>query len=387
MKQLAILGSTGSIGCSTLEVVAAFPERFAAVALTARSSVEKLARQIESFSPQLAVVEKDEDARRLKQLLGAGHGVEIMSGKAGYQAAATVEAADMVVGAMVGAAGLEPTLAAIEAGKDIALANKETLVMAGEIVMARAACRGVKIVPVDSEHSAIFQCLQGQRFQDLERILLTASGGPFLNTPAGDFENIGPRQALKHPNWSMGPKITIDSATLMNKGLEVIEARWLFGVSPQTIEVVIHPQSIVHSMVAFRDGTVLAQMGAPDMRGAIAYALSFPDRLPLDLPRLDFPALGSLEFDRPDLDRFPCLALALEACDLGGTMPAVLNAANEMAVEAFLKGRLAFTGIARVIRHTMDRHQPMAAAGIDDIMAADRWARHQAVQIIKGGVN
>ncbi len=383
MKRLAILGSTGSIGRSTLKVVAAFPERFAAVALTARSSVEKLARQVERFSPQLAVVEKEKDARRLKELLGAGHRVEVMSGRAGYRAAATFEEADMVVGAMVGAAGLEPTLAAIEAGKDIALANKETLVMAGEIVMARAASRGVKILPVDSEHSAIFQCLQGQRFRDLERILLTASGGPFLDTPAEDFEKIRPGQALKHPNWSMGPKITIDSATLMNKGLEVIEARWLFGVSPETIRVVIHPQSIVHSMVAFRDGAVLAQMGAPDMRGAIAYALSCPDRLPLDLPRLDFPAPGSLEFRRPDLDKFPCLALALEACRLGATMPAVLNAANEMAVEAFLAGRLAFTEIARVIRQTMQEHRLTESAGVGVIMEADRWARQRAAQIIQ----
>ena len=383
MKRLAILGSTGSIGGSTLDVVAAFPDRFAVIALTAHSNVARLAQQVKRFSPRLAVVAEEKDALRLEELLASGCRTEVACGKDGYRAAATMAEVDVVVGAVVGSAGLDPTLAAIDAGKDIALANKETLVMAGEIVMSRAAARQVKILPVDSEHSAIYQCLQGQRREDLERILLTASGGPFLDTPLEDFDQIGPEQALEHPNWSMGPKITIDSATLMNKGLEVIEARWLFGVSPDAIEVVIHPQSIVHSMVAFRDGTVMAQMGTPDMRGAIAYALSCPARLPLDLTRLDFPALGHLEFRRPDQDKFACLGLALEACRLGGTMPAVLNAANEVAVEAFLERRLNFTGIARVIRRTMGMHRLMDAAGLDDIMEADRWAREQTARLIR----
>ena len=382
MKSLSILGSTGSIGCSTLEIVAAFPDRFAIEALTAYRNVERLAGQVKKFSPRLAVVKGQDQARQLKELIGSGSKVEILAGRAGYLAAATLAEADTLVGAMVGAAGLEPVLAAIDAGKDIALANKETLVMAGELVMNRAADKGVRIVPVDSEHSAIFQCLQGQRFQDLERILLTASGGPFLETPADELATVGPRQALKHPNWSMGPKITIDSATLMNKGLEVIEARWLFGVAPESIEVVVHPQSIVHSMVAFHDGSILAQMGPPDMKTAIAYALSWPERLPLELPRLDFAVLGRLEFRRPDLVKFPCLALALQACRAGGTLPVVMNAANEIGVAAFLDGKVTFDGIARVVERTMELHTPVVAPGLDDILGADDWARGIASQLI-----
>jgi len=283
--------------------------------------------------------------------------------------------ADIVLTAVVGAAGLAPTLAAIDAGKDIALANKETLVMAGDIVMKRAAQQGVKILPVDSEHSAIFQCLSGQRREDFEKILLTASGGPFVNKPIEEFAQITPEQALKHPNWQMGRKITIDSATLMNKGLEVIEAKHLFAVSQEQIEVVVHPQSIIHSMVAFKDGSVIAQLGIPDMKGAIAYALSYPERLALNQPLPDFAKIGSFTFQSPDTKKFPCLALAFEACKIGGTLPAVMNAANEIAVDAFLNKELSFMQIPEIIKKTMDKHQIIAHPEMDEIIEADRWAR------------
>ena len=307
MKSLAILGATGSIGQSTLKIVDKFRDRFAVKALAAKSNVSLLAEQIKAFDPQLAVVEGEQTARQLKQLMAPGCQAEIVYGADGYLAAARLDGVDMVVGAMVGAAGLAPTLAAIEAGKDIALANKETLVMAGAIVMKAVAEKGIRLLPVDSEHSAIFQCLQGQRRQEVDRILLTASGGPFRETPANHFKDIGPEQALKHPNWSMGAKITIDSATLMNKGLEVIEAKWLFDLCPEQIEVVVHPQSIVHSMVAFCDGSIIAQLGIPDMMGAIAYALSYPQRLELKQPVPDLTAIQALTFESPDLKRFPCL--------------------------------------------------------------------------------
>jgi 1-deoxy-D-xylulose-5-phosphate reductoisomerase len=289
----------------------------------------------------------------------------------------------MMVSAVVGAAGLEPTLAAIDAGKDIALANKETLVMAGAIVMQRAAEKKVKILPVDSEHSAIFQCLTGSRRQDLEKIFLTASGGPFLNRDAATFDTIVPEDALRHPNWQMGRKISIDSATLMNKGLEVIEARWLFDVALSRIEVIVHPQSIVHSMVAFRDGSVLAQLGIPDMKTAIAYALSYPQRWPLEQPLPEFAAEGGLTFQKPDFNKFPCLAQAFAACESGGTMPAVLNAANEVAVGAFLDRGITFVQIAETVRQTLSCHEPAADPDLDTILAADAWARSTAQSIVE----
>jgi 1-deoxy-D-xylulose-5-phosphate reductoisomerase len=289
----------------------------------------------------------------------------------------------MVVTGIVGAAGLVPTLAAIEAGKPIALANKETLVMAGETVMARAAAAAVPILPVDSEHSAIFQCIGQHPDREVDRLFLTASGGPIRTLPAARFEAIRPEDALKHPNWSMGAKITIDSATLMNKGLEFIEARYLFDMAPERIEVVVHPQSIVHSMVGFVDGTVIAQMGIPDMKGPIAYALSYPERLPLQLAYPDFTALANLTFEAPDLDRFPCLALAFEACRQGGTLPAVLNAANETAVNAFLQGRISFTAIHRVIETTMAGHRLERQPSVEQIRGADRQARRTAEEEIR----
>jgi len=378
-KHLGILGSTGSIGRTTLAIVERFPDRFSVKALGAGQNIDLLARQIARFKPEMAVVRDETLARQLKDLLPAGAKVAIRHGEQGYCEAASLDGVDLVVAAMVGAAGLTPTLAAIAAGKNVALANKETLVMAGAHVMAAAAARGVKILPVDSEHSAIFQCLAGNRRKDLARIILTGSGGPFRLRPAADFAAITVDQALNHPNWRMGPKITVDSATLMNKGLEVIEARWLFDLSPQAIEVVIHPQSIVHSMAVFTDGSVLAQMGVPDMTVAIGYALAYPRRLALGVPVPDFAALATLDFQPPDMAKFPCLALAVEACARAGAYPAVLNAANEVAVAAFLAGALGFDRIPGLIRAVMDAYKGSRADEcLEGIWAADRWARREA---------
>lgn len=382
MKTLSILGATGSIGCRALDIVSRFPDLFTVCALTAKTSVDTLARQIVQFRPRLAAVIDDDHAGRLKALLPDDLEVEIVTGEAGYIAAATCPETDVVLGAMVGAAGLMPTLAAIDNGKDVALANKETLVMAGAIVMERVARRGVKLMPVDSEHSAIFQSMAGRGDNAVREILLTASGGPFLSRSKGDFEGITPEDALRHPNWSMGSKITIDSATLMNKGLEVIEARWLFDIDFAHIKVVVHPQSIIHSMVTYADGAVIAQMGVPDMKGAIAYGLSHPRRLPLDLPVPDFAGIGAFTFEAPDLDRFPCLALAYAAGKRGGACPAVLNAANEVAVAAFLEKRLPFTGIYPIVERTLNRYTQNDGADLDQILSADGWARKTAQELI-----
>ncbi len=383
MKHLSILGSTGSIGRNALKIVELFPQRFSVTALAAKSRTDLLAQQIEQFAPELAVVYDADCARQLTQKLAAGTKVEVLYGDEGYRAAASAPRVDIVLTAMVGAAGLMPTLAAIDAGKTIALANKETLVMAGEIVTVKAAQKGVQILPVDSEHSAIFQCLQGHRKADVVKILLTASGGPFLNLPLDQFTKISTAQALDHPNWDMGPKITVDSATLMNKGLEVLEAKSLFDISEDMIEVVIHPQSIVHSMVAYQDGAVMAQLGIPDMKAAIAYAMSFPERLPLNQPLPDFSGEQNLTFQKPDLAKFPCLALAFEACRVGKTMPAVLNAANEMAVNAFLANKISFTDIAPIVEWAMEAHTVDPNPGLADIRAADQEARAKAADLIK----
>jgi 1-deoxy-D-xylulose-5-phosphate reductoisomerase len=380
-KALSILGSTGSIGQSTLAIVAQFPKLFEVRALTAHTRIDLLAEQIKTFKPQVAVVADADHAVRLEKMLPADLPTEVLCGEEGYQTAAALDGVDMVVGAMVGAAGLKPTLAAIAAGKDIALANKETLVMAGEVVMGQVTAQGVRLLPVDSEHSAIFQSLVGHRRADLDKVLLTASGGPFRTRSSDSFSTIGPADALKHPNWSMGSKITIDSATLMNKGLEVIEAMWLFELEDGLIEVVVHPESIVHSMVAYRDGSVIAQMGVPDMKGAIAYALAYPERLPLEQPLPDFAGLGALTFEAPDMERFPCLRLAFEAWREGGTMPAVLNAANEIAVAAFLGERIGFTGIPKVVETVMAAHAVRSHADIQEIIDADAWARREAARI------
>jgi len=383
MKKLAILGSTGSIGRNALKIVKMFPERFAVKALAAKNNTALLAQQVERFGPEVAVVFDEKRARELQSLLPANSRVEVMYGEGGYNAAAGHGSVDMVVSAVVGAAGLMPTLAAIEAGKNIALANKETLVMAGDIVVKKAAHKGVQILPVDSEHSAIFQCIAGNRPEDLDKIILTASGGPFLNRPANEFSDIGTEEALNHPTWQMGPKVTIDSATLMNKGLEVIEAKCLFDVSRKRIEVMIHPQSVVHSMVTYKDGAVMAQLGIPDMKGAIAYALSYPERLALQQPLPDFAGMAGLTFASPDLEKFPCLALAYRACETGGSLPAVLNAANEVAVRAFLNQQISFTEIPETIRKTMESHTIVSDPSLADILEADQWARQQAENLIK----
>ncbi len=384
MKKLAILGSTGSIGVSVLEVVAEFPERFAVVALTAGSNLLRLEEQIRRFRPAMVAVRTHEDALKLKSALGIVS-PEIVIGVEGLMACAAHSEAQMTVSAIVGAAGLVPTMAAIEAGKEIALANKETLVTAGGLVMATAARKGVRLFPVDSEHSAIFQSLEGHRKSDVRRLILTASGGPFRTTALADLQRVTPEQALAHPNWSMGRKISIDSATMMNKGLEVIEARWLFDLPGESIDVHIHPQSIVHSMVEYQDGSVLAQLGIPDMKTPIAYALSYPERIPLKLPPLDLCAIGTLTFAPPDPARFPCLSLAYHALRAGGTAPAVLNAANEEAVDAFLGGRIAFLDIPAIIHATLDRHHGSEVTHIDEVLRADLWGRGEARRIIAGG--
>jgi len=378
-KVLSILGSTGSIGVSTLEVVAQFPHLFRIAALAAGRNTNLLAEQIKAFRPRLVCVLNQALADELERLLGPiDPKPVIVHGDDGYRRVATLPEVDMVVSSMVGAAGLLPTIAAIEAGKHIALANKEALVVAGEIVMELAVQNGVRILPVDSEHSAIFQSLQGNHRKSLKRVLLTASGGPFFQKTKAELATVTPQAALKHPNWSMGKKITIDSATLMNKGLEVIEAQWLFGVPAQQIDVHIHPESIVHSMVEYIDGSVIAQLGIPDMKIPIAYALAYPERLPVKNPPLDLFQLQNLSFYPPDMDKFPCLRLAYEACGKGSTMPAVLNAANEVAVTAFLDGGIGFLDIAQVIETVMNKHHIANKLDLPAIVAADRWAREEA---------
>jgi 1-deoxy-D-xylulose-5-phosphate reductoisomerase len=383
MKNLSILGSTGSIGCNTLKIAEMFPDRFAVRALAAKDNISLLAKQIERFCPEIAVVFDKAAAVKLKRMLPAGTGVEILFGENGYKAAAAHDSVNLVIVAVVGAAGLMPTLSAITAGKNIALANKETLVMAGDIVIEQAELNNIKILPIDSEHSAIFQCIEGNRREDIDKIFLTASGGPFLNLPKKEFDKITPKDALNHPNWDMGKKISVDSATLMNKGLEAIEAKCLFNVSQKMIEVVIHPQSVIHSMVSFIDGTVMAQLGIPDMKGAIAYAMAYPERLALKQPTPDFVGIGKLTFENPDLKKFPCLALAYAACETGRTLPAVLNAANEVAVEAFLQNSLSFIKIPQIIEKTMEHHRVITDPTLNDILEADQWARKQAGDLIK----
>ncbi|SDF39780.1 1-deoxy-D-xylulose-5-phosphate reductoisomerase [Sporolituus thermophilus] len=380
MKNIAILGSTGSIGTQALEVIAGRPDEFQLVALAAHKNDELLARQIERFNPDLAVLVDKEAARRLQQR-NVGK-TRILAGEEGLLAAATYDPVHTVVTSMVGFAGLKPTLAAIAAGKTIALANKETLVAAGELVMTEARRRGVTILPVDSEHSAIFQCLQGEHKKNINKLILTASGGPFRGWTRERMSKVTVKECLAHPNWSMGKKITVDSATLINKGLEVIEARWLYDVPYEQIEVVIHPQSIVHSMVEFVDGSIMAQMGRPDMRLPIQYALAYPDRLHNSFPRLDFYNLGSLTFEAPDLAAFPGLKIAYDAGRAGGTVPCVMNAANEVAVNAFLHGQITFLDITSVIQEVLNNHEKIDAPGLSDLCAADRWAREEARNII-----
>jgi 1-deoxy-D-xylulose-5-phosphate reductoisomerase len=385
MKRLAILGSTGSIGQSTLAVVAEHPEEFAVLGLAAGGNVNLLAEQIRQFRPTLVSVQSETAATQLRELVAREGSPEILWGPAGARQVAVAPGVDLVVSAMVGAVGLEPTLAAIQAGMPVALANKETLVAAGSLVMAMAKAQGVPIIPVDSEHSAIFQALHGQRREDVRRLWLTASGGPFRAWDMARLRQATAAQALKHPNWSMGPKITIDSATMMNKALEVIEASVLFGLPVDKVEVYIHPQSIIHSLVEFVDGSVMAQLGVPDMRLPIAYALSYPRRLPLNSPPLDLCRVGQLTFESPDMTRFPGLALGYAAARTGGTMPAVLNAANEMAVAAFLEGRLTFMDIPKTVEATMAAHRHQPLESLEQVLAVNRWARDYAQGLISRG--
>ena len=382
MKNITILGSTGSIGVSTLEIISAHPDRFRVVAMTAGKNLELFARQIKQFTPRIAVVASHADVPRLKELC-SGLDVTILGGVEGLIAAATADETEMVVAAIVGAAGLIPTAAAIRARKDIALANKETLVTAGHIFMDLVAEYGVRLIPVDSEHSAIFQSIEGHRSENINKIILTASGGPFLNTPAAQLSKVTVRDALNHPNWSMGKKITIDSATMMNKGLEVIEARWLFNTPVENIQVNIHPQSIIHSMVEYVDGCVIAQLGTPDMKAPIAYALAYPERIATGVKQLDLTSFSGLTFFKPDHGKFRCLELAYRAIASGESMPAVMNAANEIAVAEFLDGRIGFTQIAETIERTMAAHSAHNLHSIEEVLKADLWGRESASEICR----
>jgi 1-deoxy-D-xylulose-5-phosphate reductoisomerase len=377
MKRLAIIGSTGSIGQNTLKVVQHLPGRFEVFALAAHSSVSVLAEQIAAFSPQVVTLM---EAGRLDDLVRhcRERGVrlpEILTAEAGLRAIASAPEVEVVVSGAVGAAGLLPTLIAVEAGKTVALANKESMVLAGELLRKTASRTGARIIPIDSEHSAIDQCLRSGKPDEVRRLILTASGGPFRDTPKDQLPRVTPEDALNHPTWRMGRRITIDSATLMNKGLEVIEARWLFDIPETRVDIIVHPQSIVHSMVEFTDGSVIAQLGTTDMRQPIQYALTWPERLESSVPGIDWTTAGKLEFLPPDKEKFPCVELAYWAIRQGGTAPAVLNAADEVAVQAFLERRIAFTDIPRLIGDSLDAHEAAPAVTFENVMAADAWAR------------
>ncbi|WP_058485189.1 1-deoxy-D-xylulose-5-phosphate reductoisomerase [Defluviitalea phaphyphila] len=372
MKKISILGSTGSIGTQTLDVIRNLKD-IEVLGLTTNKNIELLEKQINEFHPKKVAVMDEKKAYELKKKLS--NSVEVLSGIEGLNEIATMDEIDTVVTSVVGTVGLIPTFKAIKKEKNIALANKETLVTAGKIIMEEAKNNNVKIIPVDSEHSAIFQCLQGNEENKIERIILTASGGPFRNKNIEDLKNVTLEEALKHPNWSMGKKITIDSATMMNKGLEVIEAKWLFGVELDQIEVLIHPQSIIHSMVEFEDGSIISQIGEPDMRIPIQYALTFPKRLKNKWPRVDFSKRNLFTFEHPNLESFQCLDLAYNALKIGGSMPAVLNAANEIAVERFLKKEISFLDIPKIIEKTMEKHNIIKVPTLSDILEVDKWAR------------
>ncbi len=379
-KRVVILGSTGSIGESALKVARDIPERMEVVGLAANTNAQKLAAQANAVRPAAVCIADESRVGELRDALD--YSPEIFTGEAGLREIACLHEAEMVLVAVVGTGGLAPALAAIAAGKHLAVASKEILVMAGELVMNAARKNNVRVLPVDSEHNAIFQCLDG-RSADIRRLILTASGGPFRDVARGDFDAITPEQALQHPTWNMGPKITIDSATLFNKGLEMIEARWLFGVEMQRVEVVVHPQSIVHSMVEFDDGSVLAQLSHSDMCFPIQYAITWPDRVANSLPPLDFGKLRQLEFATPRYDAFPALNLARQAGETGGTLPAVMNAANEVAVPAFLSRRARFPEIWQTVAEVMERHACVAHPSLDAIFEADRWARAEAKNLLR----
>jgi 1-deoxy-D-xylulose-5-phosphate reductoisomerase len=381
MKSIIILGSTGSIGTNTLDIVQRFPEDFRVMGLTGGGNIDKLEEQVRTFKPKAVAVSTESSAAALRARC-AGLSLEILAGEEGIAQVAAMPGAELVISAIVGAAGLVPTLAAIRSGKHIALANKEPMVMAGELMQQEARNHSVRIFPVDSEHSAIFQSLEGHRIEDVRRLILTASGGALWTLTKEELQDVTPERALQHPNWKMGSKITIDSATLMNKGLEVVEARWLFGILESRIDVLIHRESIVHSLVEYHDRSMIAQLGLPDMRTPISYAMRYPERMPLDLPSLDLTDVGTLTFCRPDHDRFPCLNLGYESLRVGGTMPAAMNAANEIAVDAFLNAGIRFVEIAEVIRSTMNAHAHQAITCLDDALEADRWAREKAESLV-----
>ncbi len=383
IQRISLLGSTGSIGTNTLDIVRKFPGKFQIVGLAAGRNITLLRDQIEAFEPEFVSVASEDLARKLADMLGPKWTKRIFTGREGNIKVATLNSADTVVSAIVGAAGLLPTLRGIEAGKTIGLANKETLVMAGDLIMQAARDNKVAVLPIDSEHNAIFQALAAGRRQDVHKIILTASGGPFREKPLEELWNVSPAQAMAHPNWSMGKKISIDSASLMNKGLEVIEAKYLFDVDIEDIEVLVHPQSIVHSMVEFIDGSVISQMGVPDMRIPIAYALSYPGRLRINLPRLNLAKAYDLSFHKPDFKRFPALKLAYQACKRGGTLPAVLNGANEIAVEAFLVGKIRFPEIGLVVAECLERHTRQDITDIETVLQADLSARMQAESVVE----
>lgn len=382
IKHIAILGSTGSIGTQTLDVVSRYPDRFKADVLTANRNVELLASQAIEFGARNVVICDDSKYRQLCERL-EGTGINVHAGMDAICDLVVEDGIDVVVGSMVGFSGLRSVIAALGAGKTIALANKETLVAAGSIVDALVKSGHGSILPVDSEHSAIFQCLQGSHGDRVSKIHLTASGGPFRSWTKEDIAAAKAADALKHPNWNMGAKVTIDSATMMNKGLEVIEAKWLFGVDPERINVVVHPQSIVHSMVEYEDGAVIAQLGCPDMREPIQYALSYPNRIALNNRKLDFAAIGSLDFLKPDTEKFPCLAIAFDAIRRGGTAPTAMNAANEIAVKAYLEGRIDFYGIAGLITKTMNALDVVDNPSLDDIFAVNDEAQSVARSLLK----
>ncbi|MEJ2690166.1 MAG: 1-deoxy-D-xylulose-5-phosphate reductoisomerase [Deltaproteobacteria bacterium] len=383
MKKISLLGSTGSIGSNVLKIVRLFPGRFGIVGLAACNNIELLRNQIEAFQPLIVSVGDRAKAEQLERQRPSGWSGAICHGQEGNIQVASMPEAEMTVSAIVGAAGLAPTMAAIQAGKDVALANKETLVMAGELVMREAAARGIALLPVDSEHNAIFQALSAGKRNEVAKIILTASGGPLRNQSEKKLWDVTPEMALNHPNWAMGKKISIDSATLMNKGLELIEAKWLFAIDPEKIEILVHPQSIVHSMVEFIDGSIVAQMGIPDMRIPIAYALSYPERIRTELPPLNLAQIGSLQFLRPDFNKFPALRLAYQVCRQGGTLPAAFNAANEVAVEAFLAGRIRFPEITLTVAETVHRMERKEVADLAVVFEADLAARLQADSIVE----
>ena len=383
MKKITILGSTGSIGTQTLDVVRKNKDKFEVVAISANSSVDLLLEQILEFNPKYVAVYNEESANKLKNMIPSNINIEVLSSMEGLVKICELEEVDTVLTAVVGMIGLVPTIAAIKAKKTIALANKETLVTAGEIVMREAKENNVSILPVDSEHSAIFQCLNGERKKDIEKIILTASGGPFRGKNKEELINVTKDQALKHPNWDMGRKISIDSSTLMNKGLEVIEAKWLFDVDVEDIDVVVHPQSIIHSMVSFKDSSVMAQLGCPDMRLPIEYALTYPKRSKTDFERLDLAKIATLTFEKPDMETFPCLELAFRALKLGGTYPAVLNCANEVLVNEFLNDKIGFYDIPYYIERSLEQHNNRSNPTLEDILEVDKETREYLANLLK----